>query len=456
MGAGTSTHRFDRRPSLPLVEVFGDAELASLLDRDAYVRSWIRVERALAEAQSDAGILSPAQAALVVGALENVSIDLEALDTMTRVVGYPILPFLEQLAATSEDAARYVHWGATTQDIMDTGLVLILRGCLGRIRELVTTAGNTIDRLAVEHRLTPMAARTHARPAVPTTFGAKLAVWLEEFRRHLDRLDALETRVYVVSLHGAGGTGAAFGERASEIRAGVAARLGLVSTEVPWHASRDVMAETGFVLAAMSATAGRIAREIVDLSRPEIGELSEAGGHHRGASSTMPQKANPISCETAFGFSSVATSGLAGLLDAMRVEHERSAGEWQIEWDTLPTLITAAGGSLLHIGEALSGLVVHPDRMRKNLDIDGGSIMAEAAMMTLADVLGRDQAHQLVYEAVRRARSAGSPLLEALQAALDEAGIDRPAHLVARLDPDAYLGNAPAQVDAASARWSGH
>jgi 3-carboxy-cis,cis-muconate cycloisomerase len=299
-----------------------------------------------------------------------------------------------------------------------------------------------------------MAARTHARPAVPTTFGAVLAVWLEEFRRHLDRLDALETRVYVVSLHGAGGTGAAFGERAADVRAGVAARLGLASTEIPWHASRDVIAETGFVLAAMAATAGRIAREIIDLSRPEIGELSEAGGHHRGASSTMPQKANPISCETAFGFSHLATSGLAGLLEAMRVEHQRSAGEWQIEWDALPTVIAATGGSLLHIGEALSGLVIHPDRMRENLDIDGGSIMAEAAMMALADALGRDEAHHLVYDAVRRARSAGSPLMEALQAALDEAGIPPPADLAARLDPLSYLGNAPAQVDAASTRWS--
>jgi 3-carboxy-cis,cis-muconate cycloisomerase len=276
-----------------------------------------------------------------------------------------------------------------------------------------------------------------------------------EFARHLDRLDAVEQRLYQASLHGAGGTAAALGPHAVEIRVGVAARLGLRASEIPWHAARDVVAEVGFVLAAMAATSGRIAREIVDLSRPEIGELSEAEGHHRGASSTMPQKANPIASENTVGFSVLAMSGVGALLAATQVEHERSAGEWQVEWDALPSLIAATGGALLHVGDALSGLAVYPDRMRANLGSDGGSIMAEAAMMAVAEVVGRDRAHAIVYDAVRDARSDRVSFDEALVRALGAAGIDPPFDVGSTLDPDSYVGEAPRQVDIASAEWVG-
>jgi 3-carboxy-cis,cis-muconate cycloisomerase len=337
---------------------------------------------------------------------------------------------------------------------MDTGLVLILRGALGRLRELVQSSGDVVRALAALHRATPMAARTHAQPAVPTTFGAKLAVWLVELARHLDRLDSVESRLYVVSLHGAGGTAAALGERGGDIRSGVGAHLGLSTSVVPWHASRDVIAELGFVVAAMATTAGRIGREIVDLSRPEIGEIAEQAGHHRGASSTMPQKANPISSETAIGFSHLAAANQGALLSAMRVEHERSAGEWQIEWDALPAVIASAGGALLNIRDALSGLVVNAGRMRHNLDGEGGTIMAEAAMMALAGSLGRHRAHGLVYEAARGARTEGVSLADALRSAL---GAVEPVPMIDLdrvLDPTSYLGEAMLQVDAALEVWS--
>jgi 3-carboxy-cis,cis-muconate cycloisomerase len=451
---GSDLGDLDLRPAMPLLEVFGDKELARCLSRGAYVHAWIRVEQALIEAQSDAGVIPPDRAREVVLALEKAQIDISVLDQRTRTVGYPILPLIEQLSASSDVVAQYVHWGATTQDIMDTGLVLVLRACLRRIRQLVVSTGNTLAELAEAHRGSLMSARTHARPAVPTTFGAKLAVWLDEFGRHLDRLDALEARLYVVSLHGAGGTSAALGPAASAIRAGVASRLGLSSSEVPWHSSRDVIAEAGFVLAAMATTSGRIAREIVDLSRPEIGEVSEEYSDHRGASSTMPNKANPISSETAVGFSHLASSTLPALLEAMRVEHERSAGEWQIEWDALPTLIAYTGGALLHLGAAISGLVVHEARMRENLDIDGGSIMAEAAMMSLAESIGRSQAHATVYRAVARARTSQVPLAEALRSTFVDAGIKSPDDLEPRMTPAAYVGNVGAQVDDARRRWT--
>ena len=353
--ARTTTAGFDRRPALPLLGTFGDARLAELLGRDAYVEAWIRVEQALAEAQADAGILTREDAAAVVRALDDAVIDLDALDAASLVVGYPILPLLEQLGGGPGPTGRYVHWGATTQDIMDTGLVLVLRGALGRIRELVVAAGDTIGGLAIEHRETLMAARTHAQPAVPTTLGAKFAVWLTEFGRHLDRLDSAEPRLSVVSLHGAGGTSAAMGPRAAEVREGVASRLGLAASEVPWHASRDVIAEVGFVVAAMAATAGRIAREIVDLS---------AARDRRGVGGGRPPpwrivdhaaEGQPDLVGDGDRLQLPRDVGVDALLAAMRVEHERSAGEWQIEWDAVPSLIAAAGGSLLHLGEASPG-----------------------------------------------------------------------------------------------------
>lgn len=454
--SGISGTGRDLRPGLPLVGVFGDERLAILLHRESYVHAWVRVEQALVEAEADVGLIGVDEAGLVVRELSAATIDLDALDAETLVVGYPILPLLEQLGAASEIVGRYVHWGATTQDIMDTGLVLVVRDAMARIRELVLDAGDGIQRLMLDQRTTLIAARTHARPAVPTTVGAKLAVWLGEFTRHLDRCDEVEARLYNVSLHGAGGTAAAFGPHSVAIREAVAARLGLAVTDVPWHASRDVIAELGFVLAAMAATAGRIGREIVDLSRPEIGELSEADGHRRGASSTMPQKANPIASETAVGFSVLAMSGAAALLTATQVEHERSAGEWQIEWDALPSLVAATGGALLHIGSAISGLVVHRERMRANVEADGGSIMAEAAMMALAVHLGRERAHDLVYDAVRRARGDGVSLERGIKRTLEEADIAAPIDLGPALDPDRYVGEAPRQVEAASAAWARH
>src|SRR5262245_37182671 len=329
MPPNQETH--DRRPAMPLLGVFGDEPMAHRLDRWSCISAWIRVEEALVLAQADVGLVSRTDAEIVAHDIHVASVDLDELDAATHVVGYPILPLLTQLVAVSSPTtARYLHWGATTQDIMDTGLVLVLRDAVDRMYELLAELGNALADLARAHRMTAMVARTHAMPAVPTTFGSKVGVWLTEFTRHFLRLESVERRLSFVSMHGAGGTAASFGQDASAIRAGVARRLGLQASDVPWHTTRDVIAEFGFVLAAIAATAGRVAREITDLSRPEIGEVAETAGYLRGASSTMPHKANPISCETTIGMSHVATAQLDAILAAMRVEHERSTGEWQI------------------------------------------------------------------------------------------------------------------------------
>jgi 3-carboxy-cis,cis-muconate cycloisomerase len=256
-----------------------------------------------------------------------------------------------------------------------------------------------------------------------------------------------------VSLFGAGGTAAALGPRSARVRAEVADRLGLARADVPAHVARDDIAEAAFACAAVAATCGRLAREVIALSRSEVDELREVGGHHRGASSTMPQKVNPISSEAAVGFSMLAAAQVPVLLAAMQPRHERAAGEWQAEWDALPVVSTAAAGAVSSVLDVARGLRVDPARMLANLDLDGGMIMAEAAMMALAPVVGRGSAHDLVYEACTLARAEHQTLVQALSATLPEEVAGQLPALVELLDPAAYLGEAVSIADRGVAVW---
>jgi len=443
-----------RGPYLPLVDVFGDSTTSELLSEAATIASWLEVERALAAAQADLGLVSAEAAAAVDAYARADGLDLEAIRERARWIGYPILPLLEHLRSDSPpEVAATIHWGATTQDIMDSGLVLVLRGALARIDQLLVAVGDSTAAHADRHRSTVMVGRTHARPAVPTTFGAKVAVWLGEFARHRDRLHAASERALVLSLFGAAGTSAALGPHSKEIRHLVGRRLGLAIVDVPWHTARDNLAELCFVLANISATCAKIAREVIDLSRPEIGELGEGGGERRGASSTMPQKANPISSEVVVGMSSLAAQQVPALLAAMRAGHERAAGEWQIEWDALPTVVALAAGCLLNSREILAGLTVEADRMRAGLDVEGGLIMAEAVMIGLATHVGRARAHDLVEAACIDARATGGGFREALERTLDDGLLEALGPLDVVLDPASYLGETDTTVDVALEIW---
>ncbi len=439
---------------LPLVDVFADDEVTDLFSEASLVRAWLEVERSLAETQAALGII-PAEAAAAVSAGATPDrVDLALLRERTVVVGYPILPLLEQVARASPEAAGYIHWGATTQDIMDTGLALVLHRVLARVENLAGVLGDELARKADEHRATVMPGRTHAQPAVPITFGGKLAVWLDELTRHLERLRDVRARVAVVQLFGAAGTAAALGPQSRAVRHGVAERLGLGVVDVPWHTARDAVAEMGFVLAVTASLCGKIAREVVELSRPEIGEVREEWSHLRGASSTMPQKANPIGSEAIVGLSILAAGHAGVLLSATQGTHERAAGEWQAEWDAVPLVCAAAAGALVGAGRVMTGLSVYPERMRANLAGEGGTIMAEAAMMAVAGVVGRTDAHELVSHASATARSEGASLREALERTLDPVTLDALPPLDAVLDPDSYLGETDAIVHAAIDGWT--
>jgi 3-carboxy-cis,cis-muconate cycloisomerase len=376
------------------------------------------------------------------------------LRARTRVVGYPILPLLEQLADACPPMVRqYLHWGTTTQDIMDSGRSLQILAALDRIEELLISVGDTFSRLGSEHARTVMVGRTHAQHAVPVTLGAKLAVWLDELARHLARVRAVRPRVALVQLFGAAGTAAALGPDSKEIRRRVAEQLGLARTDVPWHVARDGVAELGFVLAAISTTCSKIAREVIELSRPEINELREESGHLRGASSTMPQKVNPIRSETIVGLGFGAQACVSVLLSAMVGGHERSAGEWQAEWDAVPAVFGYGAASLAGTLDLIGGLQVDVASMSSNIDADHGLLMAEALMMRLAPTLGRHEAHEIVYDVCARVRGGNATFLEAARATFAETGIDI-SLTDGVLDPSAYLGEAVEIVECAVGAWA--
>ncbi|MEV0388309.1 lyase family protein [Nonomuraea sp. NPDC050643] len=435
-----------------LPELYGDGAMAEIFSAERTVLAWLRTEAALAHAQAEAGLIGPDDATAIAAACVPATIDLPRLWEEAVNVGYPILPLVRMIsAALPEGPNGRVHYGATTQDIMDTGLALQMGEALDHLAALLALFGDAVARLVAAHAGTVIAARTHAQQAVPTTFGAKMAVLLAEVARQRERAATAARQVRVVSLFGAGGTSAAMGERSSAVRESLAGRLGLRTTEVPWHVARDGVAEFGVTCASLAATAARFAREVVDLSRTEVGEVREAGGHHRGASSTMPQKANPIGCEAVIGMSGTAGALSSALFRAMEAGHERAAGEWQVEWYVVPLLAELAAGALATAAEVAAGLRVYPGAMRANLDAEGGLIMAEAYMMRLAPVLGRERAHDLVYKAAHEARERGRPLADALR---DVAGPDDLESLGALpIPPESYTGDAEAVCAAALDAW---
>jgi 3-carboxy-cis,cis-muconate cycloisomerase len=435
------------------MHVFGDPEVAEILSGDGLLESWLEAERALAFAEAETGLIEASDAEAVAKAATFAAIDREVLWEKTRLVGYPVLPLVRMIAGSLPEGPNgRVHYGATTQDIMDTGLALQLVRVLGRLDELLVELGEELARLVSEHRDTAIAARTHGQQAVPTTFGAKLASFLGEFARHRERLAETRGRVAVASLYGAGGTSAALGEDPARVRAAFARRLGLKVRGTSWHAARDSIGEFGMLCAMLSASAARFCNEVINLSRSEIAEVSEGGGHHYGASSTMPQKRNPISSEVVVGMSIIA-SALAGAVGRiMVVPHERAAGEWQAEWQLLPWLASLAASALSNSSRVARHLSVHPEMMRANMQADGGRLLAEAFMIGLSGSMGREAAHDLVYKAAQKSRDGGH-LLASLRSLVPAEQSALLEYLAGSTSHDRYLGEAGAMCDRALAEW---
>ncbi|MGD0560387.1 MAG: lyase family protein [Streptosporangiaceae bacterium] len=417
-----------------LLRLYGDPVTEEILGEEATIGEWLHVEATLAGALADSGVITADDASAIAAACTIKNIDTTRLWEQTRIVGYPILPLIKMICEhLPPRPAGFVHWGATTQDIMDTALGLQVSKTLTRLEELVTTFGDELAARTKTHAMTVMPGRTHGQQAVPTTFGAKCAVFLDQAGRDRRRLRRAKTEIAVVSLFGGGGTSAAMGKVATQVRSALARRLALRDSIVPWHVARDTVTETGQVAALAAGTAVRFAREIADLARTEIGEVAEADGEYRGASSTMPQKANPILAEAIIGLGVSAGQMSGALLRSLEAGHERATGEWQVEWQALPYVLRCAAGAVGLAGQLTKGLRVDADRMRRNLALDHGLIMAEAHMARLATAIGRDRAHAAVYQKARRARVTGEPL--------------------DGIAPEDYTGSAAAICTASLERW---
>ena len=440
----TSTTVLD---SILFRDAFGTPAMREVFSDLSLITRYAEVEIALARAEARCGVI-PAQAAEEIAKRTDVStLDFELLRQETDIVGYPILPLVHQMAKQCGDAGRYVHWGATTQDIMDTAVVLQIRAGLAIIESDIAALRGILAGLAKRYRDTPMAGRTHLQQALPVTFGYKCAIWLAMFDRHAERLAQLKPRVLVGQFAGAAGTLASLGDKGFEVQQALCEELGLGVPVSTWHVARDGFAEAMNFLALVTGSLGKVALDIMMMASTEFGEVYEPFVKGRGASSTMPQKRNPISSELMLAAAKGVRQHAGLMLDAMVQDFERATGPWHAEWMAIPESFVLTAGSLNQAKFALGGLIVDEKKMADNLDISRGLIVAEAVMMGLAPDLGRQEAHDVVYDACRVANDKGLTLADALSAdSRVSARIDR-ATIERLTSPKNYLGLAPEMVD---------
>ena len=438
-------------------QIFGN-----IFSTDAMRRVWsdenrtakyLEFERALAVAQGRLGIIPAEAAAEIARNCDVRRIDMDKLRARTEQIGYPVLGVVSQLNALCRDRlGEYCHWGATTQDITDTATILQMREAFALVREDLAAISRALAALARKYRDTPMAGRSNLQQAIPITFGYKMATILAAVERHRERLDQLEERLYVGEFGGACGTLASIESKALECQAALMEELGLGIPDIAWHTVRDNIAEAGAFLGLVGGTLGKIAMDVKLLMQTEVEEAFEPFAHGRGSSSTMPQKRNPIASCYIHAAISVVRQHAAALMDAMVADHERSTGPWEIEWIVLPEIFCYMAGALRQARAVLEGLEVSPENMRRNLDLTHGLVMSEAVMMALGRHLGREHAHDLVYDLCRQAIRERRPLVDLLAAHPEIAPHASRETLERWCDPATYLGQAGPMVDRVVAR----
>jgi 3-carboxy-cis,cis-muconate cycloisomerase len=427
--------------------LYGSDAMRAVFDERAYFQRMLDVEVALARVQARLGVIPADAAEAIAAAARFENLDPAELAASARNVGYPVVGLVAGLSRAAGKAGGWTHWGATTQDIMDTATVLQVREGLSLIRAELAALLAALAAQADRHRDTVMAGRTHLQQALPTSFGLKCAVWASPLPGHIQRLDQLRPRVERVEFGGAAGTLASLGAQGIAVMEGLAADLSLGAPAAPWHVCREALAETVGFLGLICGTLGKLATDIILLCQTELGEVAEPYVSGRGASSTMPQKRNPIASEYILASSRGVQALVPLMLGAMAQDHERATGPWQSEALAIPQAFVLTHGALLQARFIAEGLVVDAGRMRRNLDQTHGLIMAEAVMMGLAPRLGRGEAHHVVKHACDIALTEQIGLADALArdsavtGKLDRAEIE---HLT---DPGAYLGSANVFID---------
>ncbi len=430
-----------------------DPGLRALFTRDARWQAWLDVEAALARAEAEIGMIPAEAADEIVSKAKLELLDPERIIEGLRVTGHGLVPLIWDLDRVCEgDAGGYVHWGATTQNITQTGTVLQVHQAhaiiLGQIGGLL---GRLAD-LAERTKDDALPGRTHGQHAVPSTFGAKVAVWIDELCRHVERLRGAEPRVFVAMLGGGAGTAASFEGHGHQLQTRMGELLGLGSMPVPGRTILDHLVEYVMVLALIDTTCGRIAREIRELMKEEFGEVEEPVPPGSVGSSTMPQKRNPKLCQDIMADETHVRSLVPLAMEAMLSDHEADGSRAVMLGRALVPAIELTGDILVRMNELFEGLRVFPERMRQNLDLSGGLIMSESLMLTLGRELGRQRSHDAVYEAAQEAAVSGESFAALLAARPEVQGHLDSERIAALLDPAAYTGDSARQATEQAAR----
>ncbi len=439
--------------SVVFSDLFGARAMREIFTDRARVQRCLDVELALARVQARLGIIPAAAAAEINRHGDAATYDIEKLGAGTLRAGTPIVPIVNTLVARCADGhGEWAHWGATTQDIMDTAMVLQMRDAIGLIEADIAAIRAGLTDLAKRHRDVPMAGRSNLQHAIPITFGYKAAVQLASFQRHAARLAEIKPRLLVGEFGGAVGTLASLGAQGLAVQEGLMAELGLGQPIIAWHVTRDTVAEIAQFLALLTASCAKFALDVRLLMQTEVGEAFEPFQAGRGSSSTMPQKRNPVAGNFVHACAAMVRQHASLLTEAMVQDHERATGPFQMEWASVPEVFCAASGSLMHTAFLAQGLVIDAARMRANLDMTSGLLLSEAVMMGLGPVLGRQVAHDLVYDICREVAQGKGAFLDLLCAEPTISAAMSRNDLAKLLDPAGYVGLSGVMVDRVVAR----
>ena len=423
-------------------------ETRAIFEEKMRIQKWLDIEAALASAQAELGLI-PVEAAKEIAAQAKVeTIDLDKFGADIRRIKHALVPLLRQIQANcAGDHGQWVHLGATTQDVIDTGVVLQVRDAHALFLRDMAAVGQELARLADTHRGTIMAGRTHGVMALPITFGHKCAIWLDEMLRHHERMKQIEPRVFTGELVGAVGTQASFGPRAREVEVLTLKKLGLATPDISWAPARDRLVEYTSLLALIGGTLGKIGNELFNMQRNEFGEVEEGFTEGKLGSSTMPHKRNPVLAENIACISRGIRYAAGMMLEAMVAEGERDGVAWKTEWKALPECCMIAGAALFQTANLLKGLRVDAAAMERNLGRMRGYLLSERVMLELGTRVGKQNAHEWIYEASMHGIENKLDFAEAMRGHPQISGAATAAEIEEMVDPAGYLGEVSASID---------
>jgi 3-carboxy-cis,cis-muconate cycloisomerase len=438
-------------PTYLLGHLFTTEEMRTIFSDERRIQAMLDFESALGRALARTGIAPQAAAAKIQSKCDAKLFSMEAIAQEAALSGNLAIPLVKQLTSlvtnADEKAGGFVHWGATSQDAIDTGTVLQLRDALDLTEEGLANLSDVLARLCETHKSTLVAGRTWLQQGPPVTLGLKACGWLAANERHRERLREIRKRVLVLQFGGAVGTLAALGNKGPAVAAALADELKLTLPNLPWHTHRDRFAEVATTMGLLVGSLGKIARDLSLMGQTEVGEVAEPAAAGRGGSSTMPHKRNPVGSAVVLAASIRVPALVSVMLTSMVQEHERGLGGWHAEWETLPEICTLTAGALAHLTTVLNALEIDSAKMNANLEITHGLIMAEAVAVALAEKIGRMPAHKILERASKRSAENSQPLQSVL---MEDAEVRQ--HLSAEdikrlLEPKNYTGSAEMMVD---------